>query len=97
MSELLSPSGVLVCLEFPLYKDMKLPGPPWGLREGVYWNLLAVGGTGMVDENEAQAATQVTGGGAFERVEYIKPLLSYEIAKGTDMLSVWRLRTQTKS
>lgn len=93
MGELLAPSGVLVCLEFPLYKDLKLPGPPWGLREGVYWDLLAGGGNGMIEDEEvAKAATQGPAGGVFERVQYVKPPRSYEVAKGTDMLSVWTLK-----
>lgn len=93
MSELLSPSGVLVCLEFPTYKDLKHPGPPWGVREGVYWDLLAAGGGGIFEnEQEAQKATKTTKMGAFERIAYIKPPRTFEIAKGTDMLSLWRLR-----
>ncbi|KAL2017961.1 hypothetical protein VTK56DRAFT_1493 [Thermocarpiscus australiensis] len=98
MGELLAPSGVLVCLEFPLYKGLKHPGPPWGLREGIYWNLLAAGGNGMIDDEEtAVAATKVAEGGAFERVAYIKPSRSHEVAKGTDMLSVWALRARART
>jgi methyl halide transferase len=47
MQSLLTPSGILVCLEFPLYKDLEAEGPPWGLK-GAYWNLLAEGGDGYV-------------------------------------------------
>jgi hypothetical protein len=93
MSELLAPSGVLVCLEFPSYKDLKLPGPPWGLREGIYWNLLVAGGDGVIDSEEAaEAATQTNTGGAFRRLAYIQPERSHEISKGTDMLSIWALK-----
>jgi len=93
MSELLAPSGVLICVEFPLYKDLKSPGPPWGLREGIYWNLLAAGGNGVIEnEEDAQAATQATDGGAFTRLKYIKPARSYEAGNGTDMLSIWALK-----
>ncbi|KAK5993985.1 putative thiol methyltransferase 2 [Cladobotryum mycophilum] len=42
MSQLLNPNGVLICLEFPLFRDLNELGPPWGLR-GVYWDLLAKG------------------------------------------------------
>lgn len=58
MADLLSPNGTLVCLEFPLYKDPKLPGPPWGLN-GVYWNLLVQGGTGIVAENDENAKERI--------------------------------------
>ncbi|KAL2262877.1 hypothetical protein VTK26DRAFT_9141 [Humicola hyalothermophila] len=96
MSELLSPSGVLICLEFPLYKGLEHPGPPWGLREGIYWDMLAAGGTGIFDSEEAaQKATQKSAGGAFERVAYLRPPRSYEIAKGTDRMSIWRLRNRS--
>jgi methyl halide transferase len=86
MHELLSPDGVLICLEFPLYKGLTLPGPPWGLK-GVYWNLLAVGGDGIIHEPGEEETEKEEG--PFRRVLYFKPPNSYEIGKGTDMLSVW--------
>ncbi|KAH6635909.1 S-adenosyl-L-methionine-dependent methyltransferase [Chaetomium tenue] len=85
MQELVRPTGVLVCLEFPLYKDLKADGPPWGLQ-GVHWNLLAEGGDGRID---GSAAATDGGRGPFTRVAYIKPPRSYEMGRGTDMLSVW--------
>lgn len=39
MTSLLSKDALLTCLEFPMYKDRKLPGPPWGLN-GVHYDLL---------------------------------------------------------
>ncbi|GAB1321042.1 hypothetical protein MFIFM68171_11252 [Madurella fahalii] len=88
MRELLRPTGLLVCLEFPLYKDLKAPGPPWGLQ-GVHWNLLAEGGDGKMDRPTTEMDEAH---GSFERVEYIKPPRSYEMGRGTDMLSVWALK-----
>lgn len=88
MRELLQPDGVLLCLEFPLYKDLTAPGPPWGLK-GVYWDILAEGGDGKMD-GSAKAANGEPG--PFQRVVYIKPPRSYETGRGTDMLSVWTLR-----
>lgn len=85
MHELLAPNGVLICLEFPLYKTLTLPGPPWGLK-GVYWNLLAMGGDGIIDEPSEE---EMNNDGLFERVVYFKPRVSYENGKGTDMFSVW--------
>ncbi|KIH92854.1 hypothetical protein SPBR_03055 [Sporothrix brasiliensis 5110] len=89
MHELLRPSGVLVCLEFPLFKSRDEPGPPWPLQ-GVHWNLLAEGGNGMeVDDNkEADTSTK----GPFVRLDYISPRRSYPQGRGTDMVSVWGLR-----
>ncbi|KAL7625718.1 hypothetical protein AAE478_004941 [Parahypoxylon ruwenzoriense] len=98
MSELLSPTGVLACLEFPLYKDLRAPGPPWGLK-GVYWDILAEGGDGIVGDGEPSAVgaggrllLQGGGKGKMERVAYFKPPRTYDIGKDTDMFSVWRLK-----
>ncbi|KAB8225036.1 S-adenosyl-L-methionine-dependent methyltransferase [Aspergillus novoparasiticus] len=87
MADLLAPGGQLVCLEFPLFKDPKMLGPPWGLK-GVHWDLLAEGGDGLVsgDVGEDVKGEQK---GAFERLLYLKPERSYANGKGTDMLSVW--------
>ena len=87
MADLLAPSGQLVCLEFPLFKDPKMPGPPWGLR-GVHWDLLAEGGDGIVGEDVKREEK-----GVFERLLYLKPERSYANGKGTDMLSVWIKKT----
>lgn len=94
MAELLEPTGVLICLEFPRYKDLQSEGPPWGLR-GVYWNLLAEGGDGILQESEADDHTGSTEDpkGIFQRIAYEKPSRSYAIGKGTDMLSVWALKS----
>ncbi|OKL55595.1 hypothetical protein UA08_09135 [Talaromyces atroroseus] len=89
MAELLRSDGYLVCLEFPLYKDPALPGPPWGLQ-GVHWNLLVQGGDGIVSTGTApEIANAGQLSGAFKRVLFIEPVRSYDIGKGTDMLSVY--------
>ncbi|CAL5869480.1 uncharacterized protein PFLUO_LOCUS3709 [Penicillium psychrofluorescens] len=84
--------GVLICLEFPLYKDPQLPGPPWGLK-GVHWDLLALGGDGqvfgVVGEDGKEKCANGAEEGSFRRVLYTKPARSYEVARGTDMLSVY--------
>jgi hypothetical protein len=90
MSQLLSPAGRLICLEFPMWKPLTAQGPPWGLN-GVYWNILAEGGTGLV--NDAGTLAKLNGEtGAFERVAYWKPPVSFEQSRGEDMISVWKLR-----
>ncbi|KAL3488602.1 S-adenosyl-L-methionine-dependent methyltransferase [Aspergillus germanicus] len=73
MEGLLKPGGLLVCLEFPMYKDTGLPGPPWGVN-GVHWELLADGDSGA---------------GSFTRKVYVRPKRTYEVGKGTDMISVY--------
>lgn len=92
MARILKPGGLLICLEFPLYKDPKLPGPPWGLK-GVHWNLLSQGGDGVVsgevgDEGKEKNVSRSERGN-FRRELYVKPARSYDVAKGTDMISVY--------
>jgi methyl halide transferase len=77
-----------VCLEFPFYKDPDSAGPPWGLK-GVYWDLLAEGEDGLVNEseNEEKAQGHSLGQEPFIRKVYFKPPRSYENGRGTDQLS----------
>lgn len=86
MADLLAPTGQLVCLEFPLWKDPKLPGPPWGLK-GVHWDLLAQGGDGVL--GNGGKVDQNTDRGLFTRTLFVKPERSYEQSRGTDMVSVY--------
>lgn len=90
MSQLLHPGGLLVCLEFPMYKDTSLPGPPWGLN-GVHWDLLARGGDGITnitkEEEDEDSGIQLSG--QFRRAQYFRPIRSYPSGKGTDMLSIY--------
>ncbi|KAI1523245.1 thiol methyltransferase [Pyrenophora tritici-repentis] len=90
MKSLLSPSGVLVCLEFPMWKPLKAQGPPWGLK-GVHWNLLADGADGLFDKSGNLIANGQEQG-VFERVVYWKPPESFEQSRGEDMISVWKLK-----
>lgn len=91
--DLLSPSGILVCLEFPLFKDPDALGPPWPLQ-GVYWDLLAMGGDGLraAKQQECCVVTEGRQEGHLERVLYESLEKSYEQGRGTDMLSVWRVK-----
>ncbi|KIX07121.1 uncharacterized protein Z518_05098 [Rhinocladiella mackenziei CBS 650.93] len=90
MQELLSPMGILICLEFPLYKDLDFVGPPWGLKD-VYWNLLAEGGTGILRNSDSTGEEKSTQQGPCKRLLYFKPERSYEQGRGTDMISAWRI------
>lgn len=69
-----------------MYKDPKLPGPPWGLN-GVHWDLLERGGDGLVTNGEGTGAE---GQGLFSRILYVQPERTHEAGQGTDMLSVYR-------
>lgn len=85
MADLLFPGGLLICLEFPLFKKISYPGPPWPLK-GVHWNLLAEGGDGILYPPKQDKQMVI---GSFERKWYIKPERSYESGQGTDMLSIY--------
>jgi hypothetical protein len=90
MSELLSPTGVLICLEFPMWKPLRAQGPPWGLNGG-HWNILANGGDGILDET-GHLREDDGKNVAFDRVVHWKPPVSFEQGRGEDMLSVWQLK-----
>lgn len=90
MKQLLAPSGILVCLEFPLYKDLAAIGPPYGLN-GVYWDLLAEGRNGLMgrrqsDGDDTRLPIEEV---KLERVLYYHPSRTYKVGEGTDMVSVW--------
>ncbi len=92
MADIIRPGGLLVCLEFPLYKDPSIQGPPWGVGGGVYWDTLVRGGTGILNApipQELQDSQCSDGNGNFVRTLFIKPERFHAAAKGTDMLSVW--------
>lgn len=40
MSEIIKPGGHLICIEFPLYKAPETGGPPFGVTEQLYIELL---------------------------------------------------------
>ena len=88
MAQLVRPQGILICLEFPMYKNPLQDGPPWGVN-GVHWDLLARGGDGMAGISQPPEAATDGLCGAFQRVHYFKPERSYESGKGTDMVSVY--------
>ena len=94
MIKLLNPTGILVCLEFPLYKDLDARGPPWGLK-GVHCNLLGEGGDGLLRETDVvdDSPDVCAEMGPCRRLLYYKPDRTYDVGKSTetDMISVWRL------
>ncbi|CAN6674995.1 hypothetical protein TRVA0_077S00166 [Trichomonascus vanleenenianus] len=85
MTNFLADDGLLVCLEFPMYKDLSAEGPPWGLN-GVHWDLLASGRDGILHTRKEADESE---NGRFKRIVYFKPERTHEMGQGTDMLSVW--------
>ncbi|KAF3042088.1 hypothetical protein E8E12_001046 [Didymella heteroderae] len=90
VSHLLSPTGMLICLEFPMWKPLMAESPPYDLNE-VHCYILAEGGTGVIDDAGSLSAADGDLG-AFERMAYWKPPISFEQGRGEEMISVWKLR-----
>ena len=93
MSQLLSPGGALICLEYPLGKDPKSGGPPHGLESELYEQLLAKPGkevnynlSGHVCEDRSGDKAD----NALVRFEHWKPERTLDSQKGKVMMSVWR-------
>lgn len=97
MSKLLGSSSAsrLVCLEFPLFKDPKTGGPPFGLQPEVYTAHLSSPGSqipytaeGYVDGDSQPESTS----GSLERIVRWKPERTHPVGKDTDHVSIWKLR-----
>jgi hypothetical protein len=94
MSSLLSPTGNLVCLEFPTYKEPSTGGPPFALPPQVYEMLLPRPGEeikyneeGYVVEEEREPSEA-----ALERIAHWQPDRTHEVGKGTDWVGIWKHR-----
>ena len=97
MSKLLAanPSGHLICLEFPTYKDPAAGGPPFGLTPDTYVQHLSSPGRELFydDAGHVKGSQQLPtdlSRGALERFAHWQPERTHEIGKGTDWISIWR-------
>ena len=94
MSHLLSPSGRLLCLEFPLNKEAQAGGPPWAVRPELYTALLAAPGQEVEydDDGYVKYVAEVshsTDPAGLERIGRWQPAQTHEVGRGHDMMSVW--------
>lgn len=90
MVELLSPTGRLVCLEFPTYKAPNTGGPPFGLQELVYLTHLGNPGSEVAYDDEGYVVPgQPIVGDGLVRLERFQPERTHPIGEGTDWISVW--------
>lgn len=93
LSELLSPTGTLVCLEFPLGKDPKLGGPPHGLEHELYEQLFAHPGREVKYNFSGHVAADRSGekaDNALVRVKEWVPERTFEGQDKSTMVSMWR-------
>jgi len=99
---LLAQEGKLVCLEFPLYKDPKIGGPPFGMNAEAYVAHLSRPGEvlkydekGYPEGTEEEFVKGRNGEKGLERVERWKAVRTHKIGEGTDHVSVWKHVSKT--
>ncbi|KAJ5217155.1 hypothetical protein N7468_010163 [Penicillium chermesinum] len=95
-----SPSGNLICLEFPRHKSPSEAGPPWASPSEAYMEHLSHPGEevhyndqGLVKENPLQPPSKA----GLERVAFWQPERTHEKGQGKDgvihdRVSIWRRR-----
>ncbi|KAJ5662374.1 uncharacterized protein N7477_009990 [Penicillium maclennaniae] len=94
-----SPSGNLICLEFPRHKDPLAPGPPYSSSSEAYMEHLSHPGEeisykGGIVKHEPLRGPSKNG---LERVAYWTPERTHEMGQGEngvihDRVSIWRRR-----
>lgn len=95
-----SPSGNLICLEFPRHKDPQALGPPYASSSEAYVAHLSHPGeevpydaSGIVKHEPLRAPSKA----GLERVAYWQPERTHEVGRGEngvihDRVSIWRRR-----
>ncbi|KAK0878673.1 hypothetical protein LTR87_007534 [Friedmanniomyces endolithicus] len=93
MSQLLSPTGHLICLEFPLGKEPKMGGPAHGLTAELFEQLLDHPGRevkynngGYVCEDRSLEKSD----DALEKIDRWKAERTHEAGLGRDHVSIWQ-------
>nr|XP_036575115.1 thiol methyltransferase [Colletotrichum truncatum]KAF6781636.1 thiol methyltransferase [Colletotrichum truncatum] len=95
-ASLLSPTGILVCLEFPTHKPASSGGPPWSLPPTVHLELLKRPGEDLTyDHNGVVVVTdRDESADALVRIAHWTPKRTHEssMKEGVvrDCVSVWR-------
>ncbi|KAE8390519.1 putative thiol methyltransferase [Aspergillus alliaceus] len=92
--ELLSthPDSILICIEFPTYKELSTGGPPWGASPVMYMAHLSYPGVELRYDQEGAPIIplEVDGAKGLMRTEHWKPKRSHKMGQGTDWVSVWK-------
>ncbi|KFG88151.1 putative thiol methyltransferase 1 [Metarhizium anisopliae] len=97
MSQLLRPSGRLVCLEFPSGKPLSERGPPWGVRPEMYEALLGAPGEEIsynADGSLVETTAAKPDANALHRSGLIRPAKTHPAGTNkdgtvSDFISVW--------
>jgi hypothetical protein len=92
MSELLSPSGRLICLEWPLGKAPEEGGPPHGLTSELYVQLFRNPGQDVKYDSRGvvtQNPDTKQGESSLTRIAHDMPERTHEAGKGKDYVGIW--------
>ncbi|KIW08788.1 hypothetical protein, variant [Verruconis gallopava] len=94
MTELLAPGGTLICLEFPLYKEASLGGPPWAMRAETYEMLLPFPGEEPEYDENGYVIKQERppNPNGLTRIARWHAERSHPVGQGTDHVSLWKHR-----
>jgi methyl halide transferase len=95
--ELLAPDGLVVCLEFPTYKEPSSGGPPWALPPKIYAAHLPRPGKELPYAEDGELVESEIGEpskNGLRRIAHFQPKRTHEIGyskdgKVTDWISVW--------
>ncbi|KAK4540139.1 hypothetical protein LTR36_009725 [Oleoguttula mirabilis] len=93
MSQLLSPTGHLICLEFPLLKAPDTGGPPHGLTAELYEQLLNSPGREVQYDQEGYVREDKRverADEALERIARWQAERTHGVGQGSDHVSIWR-------
>ncbi|KAF2175707.1 S-adenosyl-L-methionine-dependent methyltransferase [Zopfia rhizophila CBS 207.26] len=96
MSQLLSPTGTLICLEFPTHKPPSSGGPPWAVPSVVYEELFKRPGEEIQYDEEGKVVRgeKEKSEKALVRIAHWKPERTHAVGivggEVRDWVSVWR-------
>ncbi|EME82590.1 uncharacterized protein MYCFIDRAFT_196111 [Pseudocercospora fijiensis CIRAD86] len=92
MRDLLSPSGHLVCLQWPLGKDPKEGGPPHALTNDLYVELFKSPGEDVEygEDGKAKETDREVGPSGLVRVKHYRPERTHPAGQTSDYVSIWK-------
>lgn len=93
MKQLLGSNGLIICIEFPTYKDPSTGGPPFSLPPQVYYEHLSHPGKDVPYDEYGHVKTgsvEDEGPAVLERIAHYQPTRTHKVGKGTDWVSIWR-------
>lgn len=99
MVELLAPGGILICLEFPTYKEPSTGGPPFGLTPELYEMLLPFPGVEPKYDEKGYVVKEdrAVDPAGLARIAHWQPERTHPIGQGTDWVSLWRHKEKSGS